>query len=153
MEVRTIQGAFNASNELKAPGLDCLPVGLKEKMGSDFTINGFVSELGEINALKSFERETNCFFDQKTMLLRTSGYGQISSASGDLVYFTSLIYYSSNNLMNRSSSPTHIAVSGLWTINGGTGKYACAKGSIAISGDKGSLTGTFKIIADGSITY
>ena len=122
---------------------------------SGFFLNGNVTHLGKINAEKSRGQDISCEFSAGARLtLATKVKGQIVAANGDL------IYYEGKDLLDLTEIFTGVSpygtINGVWTITGGTGRFAGAAGSFPIKGivDASKPSeGYFTATGDGTITY
>src|SRR5687767_11271700 len=92
----------------------------------DYTISGNATHLGNINSNSTLHHD-DCDLSFATMLLTTNVDGQLSAANGDLVYYSGEDVINVFNLLTQSG--TTGPITGTWTIDGGTGKFAGASGS------------------------
>lgn len=84
-------------------------------------------------------------------ILSTHTVGQIVAANGDLITYSGDDSIDLNDAIFNGG--TTAAFTGLWTITGGTGKFAGATGSFTVNGLVSLITLTFDITGEGTITY
>jgi len=117
----------------------------------DFLISGTSIHMGSINLQSSRLHHNSCDLSFTTALLTTNVSGQLSAANGDL------IYYSGNDVVNVFSLLTQTGttgdITGVWTITGGTGRFAGASGSLTINGVVDFATNSFSCECVGTINY
>lgn len=140
----TLDGIVNPAGEFTACTGD-VPVS-----AADYFLTGNVPHFGNLNSSSGLHHES-CNLSIATMLLTTSVSGQIVAANGDLVYYTGDDVVNVFNLLTASG--TTGPITGTWTINGGTGRFEGASGSITISGLVDFTTFNFRVEANGTINY
>jgi hypothetical protein len=117
----------------------------------DFFLTGDVSHLGGINPQLSSLHHTACDVNVSTMLLTTSVSVDMLAANGDVLHATG------NDVVNVAALLTQTgttgSITGTWTINGGTGRFANATGSFSINGIVDFVTNSFSCECVGTITY
>ncbi len=116
-----------------------------------YFLHGTASHMGLINVAGSRGQDVSCNLSFTTALLTTSVAGEITSACGDKIFYTGNDEINVFNLLTNSG--TTGTITGLWTITGGTGKFAGATGSFPINGPVDFTTSTFSITGTGTITY
>ena len=84
---------------------------------------------------------------------RRKGMGSsvVTAANGDLVYYTGTDVIDVSALLTQTG--TTGAITGAWTITGGTGRFAGASGAVSLSVTVDFLSGTFSATASGTISY
>ena len=146
---------FYSSVNLASPSLTCtlpgVPFGITN---SGYFLHGNATHLGLINAETSIGLDGSCNLSGTTFILSTTTAGQIVAANGDKITYTGNDAIDLNNIIFNGG--TTAAITGLWTITGGTGRFAGATGSFSIKGtvNVASPQGpTFSITGEGTITY
>jgi hypothetical protein len=114
-------------------------------------LHGNATQLGLINSSQSQLQDVSCNLSFTTALLTTTIAGQMTGANGDKIYFTGNDEINVSNLLT-GAGPTG-TITGLWTITGGTGRFANATGSFTINGPVDFATSTFSGTGAGTITY
>jgi hypothetical protein len=114
-------------------------------------LHGNATQLGLINSSQSRLQDVSCNLSFTTALLTTTIAGQMTGANGDKIYFTGNDEINASNLLT-GAGPTG-TITGLWTITGGTGRFANATGSFTINGPVDFATSTFSGTGAGTITY
>lgn len=117
----------------------------------DHFITGQATHLGNLDAGLSTLHHDACDLSFATMELTTTVSGQLVGANGDLINYSGVDVIDVSGLLTGTSTTGNIT--GIWTINGGTGKFEDASGSFTISGVVDFVTGTFTAVAEGAITY
>src|SRR6185295_4567182 len=95
-------------------------------------LHGTATHLGLINPSQSTLQHVGCDLSFATALLTTSIAGQIAAADGDLIFYTGNDEINVFNLLTGAGSTG--TITGVWTITGGTGKFAGATGSLSMNG-------------------
>lgn len=146
---------FYSSVNLASPNLTCtlpgVPFGIAN---SGYFLHGNATHLGLINAETSIGLDGSCNLNGTTFILFTTTGGQIVAANGDKITYTGNDAIDLNNIIFNGG--TTAAITGLWTITGGTGRFNGATGSFSIKGivNVAAPQGpTFSITGDGTITY
>lgn len=116
-----------------------------------YFVHGTATHLGNFNGALSRGQDINCNISFATSLLTTSVEGEITSVSGDKIYYTGNDEINIYNLLTGSGNTG--SITGVWNITGGTGKFADASGTFSISGPVNFLTGTFNVTGTGTIYY
>lgn len=114
-------------------------------------LHGTATHLGLIDPLQSRLQDVNCNLSFATALLTTNIAGQMASQNGDLVFYTGNDEINVFNLLTGAG--TTGTITGVWTITGGTGRFAGASGSFTINGPVDFTTATFSGTGVGTITY
>ncbi|MBC7889317.1 MAG: hypothetical protein H7Z13_15680 [Ferruginibacter sp.] len=151
---RPIKLDFTSSVNHASPALTCTLPGTPFAIAnSGYFLSGTVTHLGTIDANNSKGQDGFCNLSA-AFILTTKTSGQIVAANGDKITYTGDDVINLNNAI--VSGGTTAPITGLWTITGGTGKFAGGSGSIKISGivDLASEGGPiFSISGEGIITY
>jgi hypothetical protein len=116
-----------------------------------YFLHGTSTLLGQIQPTYSRGQDVTCNLSFATALLTTTVGGQITGADSDIIYYTGSDIINVLNLLTGAG--TSGTITGVWTITGGTGKFAGATGSINISGTVDFLTKTLKFGGEGSISF
>jgi len=116
-----------------------------------YFLHGTATHMGLIKPAQSRGQDVSCNLSFATALLYTTVAGQIAAANGDLVYYTGSDTINVYNLL--TSSGTTGAITGKWTIIGGSGRFAGATGSFTISGLVDFTGPTLRFKGKGTITY
>lgn len=114
-------------------------------------LHGTASHCGKVDATQSRLQDVNCNLSFTTAILTTSIAGQLAAANGDLIYYTGNDEINVYNLLT-GSGPTG-TITGVWSITGGTGRFAGATGSFTINGPVYFATTSFSFTGNGTITY
>jgi hypothetical protein len=152
---RPMKVAFYSSVNAASPALACtlpgVPFGIAN---SGYFLHGNATHLGLINSETSMGQDGSCNLSGSTFILSTTTAGQIVAANGDKITYTGSDEIDLNNIIFHGG--TTAAITGLWTITGGTGRFDGASGSFTISGVVNVATvggPTFSITGEGTITY
>jgi hypothetical protein len=145
-------GTLNATVDVNSPNPPTSCSGDVPGFGTpDFVLSGTSTHLGLLNVKLSRLHHISCDLSASTMLLTTNVNVVLQSANGDL------LYCSGNDVINvvslLTATGTTGAITGTWTINGGTGRFTGARGSINISGLVDFAVNTFSCTCTGNITY
>ncbi len=138
-----------------SPTLSCtmpgVPFGISN---SGYFLHGTITHMGEINSAISMGQDSYCNLSGSTFILTTVTAGQIVAANGDKITYTGDDVIDLNNIIfNGGATAT---ITGLWTITGGTGRFAGASGTFQITGMVDVTTPggpTFSITGNGTISY
>jgi hypothetical protein len=117
----------------------------------DLFLGGAGTHVGQMNSTQSTLHHTNCNMSFSTALLTAGVSGQVASSTGDLIYYTGNDVINVVNLLTGAGSTG--AITGVWTITGGTGRFAGATGSFEINGSVDFTNSTFTAVGVGTITY
>ena len=117
----------------------------------DLFLGGTSTHFGLLNGTQSRLHHDNCNLSFATAQLTTGVSGQLVAADGDLVYFTGNDIINVYGLLMQTG--TTGSIDGVWLINGGTGRFSGATGSLTISGVVDFTTSTFRATGTGTITY
>lgn len=146
---------FYSTVNLASPALTCSLPGVPFAIAnSGYFLHGNATHLGLINAETSMGQDGSCNLNASTFILSTTTAGQIVAANGDMITYTGNDAIDLNNIIFNGG--TTAAITGLWTITGGTGRFARASGSFQINGIVDVTTAggpTFSITGEGTITY
>ena len=152
---RPIRVDFFSSANPASPSLSCtlpgVPFGIAN---SGYFLHGTATHLGLVNSETSMGQDGSCNLSATTFLLSTTTAGQIVANNGDMITYTGNDVIDLNNVIfNGGTTGT---ITGLWTITGGTGRFAGATGSFQITGivDVAAPGGPSIIFTgEGTITY
>ena len=152
---RPMKVVFSSSANPASPALTCtmpgVPFGIAN---SGYFLSGNATHFGPINYGTSMGQDGFCNLSGSTFILSTTTGGQIVADNGDKITYTGADEIDLNNIIFNGG--TTAAITGLWTITGGTGRFDGASGSFQINGivDVTSAGGpAFSITGEGTITY
>jgi len=152
---RPLRVELTSSANPSSPSLSCtlpgVPFGIAN---SGYFLHGTATHLGLVNSETSMGQDGSCNLSASTFLLSTTTGGQIVSNNGDKITYSGNDVIDLNNII--FSGGTTATITGLWTITGGTGRFAGATGSFQITGivDVTAAGGpAFSITGEGTITY
>ena len=152
---RSMKVDFYSTVNPASPGLACtmpgVPFGIAN---SGYFLHGNATHLGLINSETSRGIDGSCNLSASTFILSTTTAGQIVAANGDKITYTGNDEIDLNNIIFNGG--TTAAITGLWTITGGTGRFDGASGSFQINGIVDVTTAggpTFSVTGEGTITY
>jgi hypothetical protein len=152
---RPISVDFYSTVNPGSPLLNCTMPGVPFAIAnSGYFLHGHATHLGLINSETSMGLDGSCNLNASTFILSTTTAGQIVAANGDIITYTGNDAIDLNNIILHAG--TTAAITGLWTITGGTGRFTDATGSFSINGivDVAAIGGpTFSITGEGTITY
>jgi len=117
----------------------------------DHFLHGNAIHMGQLIWEQSTLRHLSCNLSFSTRQLTASVSGQISAANGDVIYYNGNDVIDVTNLL--TSQGITGSIQGVWNITGGTGRFEEASGSFSINGLVDFTTGTFSVVANGTITY
>jgi len=146
-----LYSTVNAASPALACTMPGVPFGIAN---SGYFLHGNATHLGLINSETSMGQDGSCNLSGSTFILSTTTAGQIVAANGDKITYTGNDEIDLNNIIFHAG--TTAAITGVWTITGGTGRFDGASGSFTISGivNVASAGGpTFSITGEGTITY
>ena len=153
--IRSMKVDFYSTVNPGSPALECtmpgVPFGIAN---SGYFLHGNATHFGLINSETSMGLDGSCNLSASTFILSTTTAGQIVAADGDKITYTGNDEIDLNNIIFHAG--TTAAITGLWTITGGTGRFDGATGSFTISGIVNVATAggpTFSITGEGTITY
>ena len=152
---RPMKVDFYSSANPASPALTCtmpgVPFGIAN---SGYFLHGTATHFGPINSETSIGIDGFCNLSASTFILSTTTGGQIVADNGDKITYTGADEIDLNNIIfNGGTTGT---ITGLWTITGGTGRFAGATGSFTINGivDVTAAGGPAIIFTgQGTITY
>jgi hypothetical protein len=151
---RPIAVNFYSSVNLASPNLTCTLPGIPFAIAnSGYFLHGNATHLGVINAQTSIGQDGSCNLNDATLILSTTTEGQIVAANGDKITYTGSDAIDLNNVFIGGTTAT---ITGLWTITGGTGRFAAATGSFQINGTVNVAAAqgpTLSFTGEGTITY
>jgi hypothetical protein len=145
---RPFEAILTASADPNSPPTSCS--GDVPFAAPDFFLSGDISHLGGITQLSRLHH-TACDINVSTMLLTTSVSVDMVSANGDILHATGDDVVNVAALLTQTG--TTGSITGTWTINGGTGRFANATGSFTINGVVDFVTNSFTCECVGTITY
>jgi hypothetical protein len=116
----------------------------------DFILSGNAIHLGQLNGLSRLHH-VSCDVDVNTALLTTNVSGQIVAANGDVINYTGDDVVNIASLLTQTG--TTGAITGTWTITGGSGRFEGATGTLTINGIVDLVGGSFTCDCVGTITY
>ena len=152
---RPMKVVLYSSANPASPALACtmpgVPFGITN---SGYFLHGSATHLGPINSETSIGIDGSCNLSGTTFILSTTTGGQIVADNGDKITYTGADEIDLNNIIFHGG--TTAAITGLWTITGGTGRFDGAEGSFQITGivDVTAAGGpAFSITGEGTITY
>jgi hypothetical protein len=152
---RSIKVDFFSSADPSSPTLTCTLPGVPFAIAnSGYFLHGNVSHLGLINSETSMGLDGSCNLNGSTFILSTTTAGRIVANNDDMITYTGSDEIDLNNIIFNGG--TKATITGLWTITGGTGRFAGATGSFQINGlvDVAAAGGpSFSITGEGTITY
>lgn len=145
--------AFNATLNAAADGISApTPCsGIVPFAAPDFLLNGTVMHMGLLNATSRLHH-VSCDVDVTTALLTTNVTVDLVAANGDVIHCTGNDVVDVSDLLLGQTSPTG-SITGTWTIDGGTGRFTDATGSLTIDGTVDFTTFSFTCECVGTITY
>lgn len=117
----------------------------------DFRFSGTANHMGHLNAQLSKLHHDSCDLNTTTMLLTTKVSIDLVAANGDIIYCTGNDVVDASQLLTQTG--TTGAITGTWTITGGTGRFNGSSGSIMINGLVDFITNTFTCRCRGTISY
>jgi hypothetical protein len=141
-----IQSSLDVSSAFTACSGD-----LPEFAIPDHFLDGQATHLGNLDEALSTLHHDDCNVSFATLLLTAGVSGQLAAANGDLVFYTGDDAIDLTGLLTGTA--TTGAITGTWTIIGGTGRFNEASGSFSINGVVDFVTGTFNAVAKGTINY
>jgi hypothetical protein len=151
---RAIKVDFHSSVNQASPALTCTLPGTPFAIAnSGYFLHGSIAQLGSINSASSMGQDGFCNLNSG-FILTTKTSGQIVTANGDKITYTGDDAIDLNNVVLNGG--TTAAITGVWTITGGTGRFAGATGSFTITGivNVASEGGpVFSVTGEGTITY
>jgi hypothetical protein len=146
---------FYTTVNAASPPLSCalpgVPFGIAN---SGYFLHGTATHFGLIDPETSMGGDSYCNLSASTFILSTVTAGQIVALDGDKITYTGNDQIDLNNVIFNGG--TTAAITGLWTITGGTGRFEGASGSFTISGivNVASPGGpTLSFTGEGTITY
>jgi hypothetical protein len=117
----------------------------------DLFLDGQATHLGNLDGTQSTLHHDDCNIIVATLELTASVSGQLAAANGDLLFYSGEDAIDLTGLLTMTG--TTGAITGTWTIDGGTGRFDDATGSFTITGVVDFVTGTFSAVANGTVNY
>lgn len=152
LAARPFVANFNATVDANSPNPPTACSGDVPGFGTpDFLLKGTATHIGQINAQLSSLHHVSCDLSVATMLLTTNVFVELATINGDLLYCTGNDAVDVANLLTGAG--TTGAITGTWTITGGTGRFNGASGSFTISGLVDFVANTFSCECVGTISY
>ena len=150
---KLFKGAFQSSvnPDLSIPPTPCSGDIPGFAIPERYLLNGHATHLGELQGQQSGFQHVSCNLTVSSFQLTAIISGQLSASNGDLIYYTGNDVIDVSNLLTQQG--TTGAIEGVWTITGGTGRFAGASGSFTINGAVNFATMTLGFTAEGTITY
>jgi hypothetical protein len=148
---RPFIATFSAAVDVNSSNLPTACSGDAPFVAPDFLLDGEADHLGNINEQTSTLHHDACNLNLTAMELTTSVSGQIVAASGHKIFYTGNDVVDVTNFVTQQG--TTGAITGTWTITGGTGRFEGASGSFTINGTVDFITNTFTYQAVGTISY
>lgn len=151
---RPMRFEFQSSVNAASPTLTCTLPGVPFAIAnSGYFLQGTATHLGSINSTASKGQDGFCNLSA-AFILTTKTSGQIVAANGDKIIYSGDDIIDLNNVI--ANGATTAPITGVWTVTGGTGKFAGASGSFTINGVVNIAAEggpTFNITGEGTINY
>lgn len=141
---------LNATADITSPPTSCSG-DIPGFAAPDFLLSGTGTYLGQINAQVSNLHHVSCDLSFATMLLTTSVTVDLVASDGSVLSITGDDVVNVANFLTQTG--TTGAITGNWTITGGTGRFAGAGGSLTINGTVDFVSNSFSCVCTGTITY
>ena len=117
----------------------------------DFLVSGIATHTGQLDAQLSLLHHVSCNVSLETMQLTTSVTVELVSANGDKINLAGEDVVDIAALIGGTGLTG--AITGAWTITGGTGRFSEATGTLEIAGVVDFATNTFTCSCAGTLNY
>ena len=149
---RPFLATFNAAVDVNSTNPPTACTGNVPFAAPDFVLTGEADHLGNLQISTLHHDACDLTITAPPFLLTTSVSGKIYAANGDYINYTGSDVVDVTSYALQQPNPTG-SITGTWTINGGSGRFATATGSFTINGTVDFATFTFTCQAVGTITY
>lgn len=146
-QARPFKATLNAAADANAAPTSCS--GVVPFAAPDFLLGGNATHMGLLNA-NSRLHHVSCDVNVATAQLTTNVSVDLVAANGDVLHCTGDDTVNVAVLLGGTAPPT---ITGTWTINGGTGKFNNATGSVRINGLVDFATFSFNCDVVGTVNY
>ena len=146
---RPFKATLNAAADANAAPTPCS--GVVPFAAPDFLLSGTATHMGLVIAQTSRLHHVSCDLDVTTALLTTNVSVDLVAANGDILHFTGDDVVNVANLLGQTG--TTGSITGTWSIDGGTGKFIGATGSVTINGIVDFATNSFSCEVVGTVNY
>lgn len=117
----------------------------------DFLLDGEADHMGNLDGQASTLHHDACNLSITDMQLTTEVSGQLVAANGDKVFYTGNDVVDVTGFVTGQSNLG--AITGTWTLDGGTGRFEGATGTVTIDGTVDFQTFSFTCEIQGTIVY
>lgn len=146
-QARPFKATLNAVADANAPQTACS--GVVPFAAPDFLVSGSATHMGPLNSASRLHH-VSCDVNAATALLTTSVSVDLVADNGDVLHCTGDDTVNVTVLLGGTAPPT---ITGTWTINGGTGRFNDATGSVRINGLVDFATFSFSCDVVGTVNY
>src|ERR1043165_8641272 len=137
---RPFTATFYATPDTNSPPTECSG-DLPGFSAADYFLSGTATHLGLIDAQLSKLHHVSCNLSFATALLTTHVTVDLVAANGDVVHINGDDVVDVANLLTAAG--TSGAITGAWTVDGGSGRFIDATGSLTINGTVDLVFGSF----------